>query len=181
MAELRKTKQKIKEDAEQIVFNSLKTKRNANQFILLSGALLRRSGEMDIDKVLTDVFGEIRPSWMEDLIKNVPGLQTGILSDSDINILKAIRHRINDAIEVKVDMSFEPSEYFIDSVINIMKDVLKGANKGSYNVDLIVDVNVKEDFEPGAIFYVNGHVIDLRVRNKVINYLYSQDVVNRYL
>jgi hypothetical protein len=62
-----------------------------------------------------------------------------------------------------------------------MKDVLKGANKGSYNVDLIVDVNVKEDFEPGAIFYVNGHVIDLRVRNKVINYLYSQDVVNRYL
>ena len=49
------------------------------------------------------------------------------------------------------------------------------------DMNFIIDIDVLENLESGAMFYIGGNVIDLTVRNKVTSYLIAQDVINRFL
>ena len=179
-----KDKSKNNNDISQKIFNSLKTKSDSNQFIRLYNALSHYVGEFNISKVVEEVFGKEKPYWIEDLINNVPGLQTGILSESDMNILNSIREKINNSVIVRIEMSFKPSDQFMDKVVNIIKNVYNSSISnvsGENSTNFMLDIHVKEGFEPGAVFYIKGNILDLRLRRIVTSYLLSHNVVERYL
>ena len=90
------------------------------------------------------------------------------------SILKEIRDMMERAHVVKIEINFSPSLEFIDNVIKKLRGRYDGMN-------FIVDVITNEILESGAMFYIDGNVIDLTVRNKVTSYLTTQDVINRYL
>ena len=179
-----KDKSENNNDTGQKIFNSLRTKSDSNQFIRLYNALSRYVGEFNISKVVEEVFGKEKPYWIEDLINNVPGLQTGILSESDMNILNSIREKINNSVIVRIEMSFKPSDQFMDKVVNIIKNVYNSSISnvsGENSTNFMLDIHVKEGFEPGAVFYIKGNILDLRLRRIVTSYLLSHNVVERYL
>ena len=81
---------------------------------------------------------------------------------------------VENSTVVKVEINFIPSLEFISNIISTLK------NKYD-NMDFIIDVDTVDSLESGAIFYIEGNVIDLTVRKKVTSYLTTQDVINRYL
>lgn len=167
----------MNENSAQKLFDTLKTKRRVNDFLRLYNSFMGFSHhieDVDVEGILSSVFGENRPDWVSNLGSCIPGFQSSKLNEDDVKILELVKDLIDKAVSVKIEVSFEPSNGFIEGVINILK-----SNYDSKN--FIVDTVVKEDAEPGASVYMEGKFIDLTVRNRVINYLSSQNVVNRYL
>ena len=104
----------------------------------------------------------------------MPDLMSGRISTEDMNLLKEVRDMVEKATVVKIEVNFSPSSEFISNVIKKLREKYDSMN-------FIVDVDTVEGLESGAMFYIDGNVIDLTVRNKVTSYLKTQDVINRYL
>lgn len=158
-------------------FNILLTKKRANDFIRLFDyleGLSHHVGSFNTEAVLQSVFGDIKPDWLNEIIKNIPGLMSGEVGESDINMLRDVRNMVEKSTVVKIELNFIPSIEFINNVIKTLKHKYDSMN-------FILDVDTLENLESGAMFYIGGNVIDLTVRKKVTNYLTTQDVINRYL
>ena len=161
----------------QELFNTLQTKQRANDFLRLFDqieGLSHHVGVFKIEDVLSLVYGDSKPDWVINFLNNMPNLMFGSISTADINLLKEIRDMVERATVVKIEINFSPSLEFIDNVIKKLRGKYDGMN-------FIVDVITNEILESGAMFYIDGNVIDLTVRNKVTSYLTTQDVINRYL
>jgi len=164
------------------IFNLLKTKERANEFLNLSSSLksyTHHTGECDVNEVVRRTFGENTPGWISPFISMLPGLSSGKVEESDIKILDIVEDMIKKSIQVKVEMSFQPSEDFIDKLLDMMNERENVGEEG--NKKVLIDIDVKGDAEPGALFFIDGRFIDLTIRSQVISYLSSEDVVNRYL
>ena len=117
------------------------------------------------------------PSWLEVTRQELPGFLSSDVKKIDTEVLDAVKSMIENSNQVKVEMSFEPSNQFINDFINILKSNLKSfPDKG-----FIVDFDVISGMDAGARFYANGKFLDLTIKNQVENYLISNDVVNRYI
>jgi len=161
----------------QELFNTLQTRQRANDFIRLFDqieGLSHHVGVFNIEEVLFLIYGGDKPDWVVDFIKNMPDLMSGRISTEDMNLLKEVRDMVEKATVVKIEVNFSPSSEFISNVIKKLREKYDSMN-------FIVDVDTVEGLESGAMFYIDGNVIDLTVRNKVTSYLKTQDVINRYL
>ena len=161
----------------QELFNILQTKQRANDFIRLFDqieGLSHHVGGLDIGEVLSSIYGDNKPNWVNHFAKNISGLSSGIIGESDMRLLRKVREMVENSTVVKVEINFIPSLEFISNIISTLK------NKYD-NMDFIIDVDTVDSLESGAIFYIEGNVIDLTVRKKVTSYLTTQDVINRYL
>jgi F0F1-type ATP synthase delta subunit len=159
------------------LFNKLQTKERSNDFIRLFDyieGLTHHVGGFNIEEVLKSVFGDIKPDWIYQFVKDMPSLESGNISDGDMNLLREVREMMEKSTVVKIEVNFPPSLEFVSNVIKILRE-----NYGDMN--FIIDVDVLENLESGAMFYIGGNVIDLTVRNKVTSYLITQDVINRLL
>jgi len=159
------------------LFNNLQTKERSNDFIRLFDyieGLTHRVGGFSIEEALKSVFGDNKPDWVYQFVKNIPSLESGNISDGDMNLLREVREMIEKSTVVKIEINFSPSLEFVSNVIKILRE-----NYGDMN--FIIDIDVLENLESGAMFYIGGNVIDLTVRNKVTSYLIAQDVINRFL
>ena len=167
----------MSDNSAQDLFDILKTKQRVNSFIRLFDVLqgfTHHVGNIDMKGILESVFGNNIPDWVEKINLYVPGFDLGNLGVSNMEILKSVRNLIDKSVAVKIELPFEPSLSFVDDVIEELKNNYDGMN-------FIIDVDVKEGSEPGAMFYVQGKIIDLTIRKWVLSYLSSQDVINRYL
>jgi F0F1-type ATP synthase delta subunit len=161
----------------QDLFNTLQTKQRVNEFIRLFDyveGLSHHIGSFNVEVVLHSIYGDSKPDWVSSFVKNIPGLMSGKISEEDINLLRAVREIVEKSTTAKIEINFVPSAEFISDVVKILRENYDGMN-------FIIDVNTVENLESGAMFYIDGNVIDLTVRKRVINYLTTQDVINRYL
>lgn len=161
----------------QNMFNTIQTKQKANDFLRLFDQIEGLSHHTDvfnIEEVLSIAYNGDMSDWVVGFVKNMPDLMSGKVSVEDIGLLKEVRDMVENAIVVKIEVNFSPSSEFIENVIRKFSENYDGMN-------FILDVDVTEDVESGAMFYIEGNVIDLTVRKQVTSYLVSQDVVNRYL
>ena len=167
----------MSENTAQDLFDILKTKQRVNSFIRLYDVLegfTHHVGNIDMKGILSSVYGNNIPDWVRNINTYVPGFDSGKLDSSNMEILKSVKGLIDKSVAVKIELPFEPSLGFVDEVIKELRN-----NYDSMN--FIVDVDTLENLESGAMFYIEGNVIDLTVRKKVTNYLKTQDVINRYL
>jgi hypothetical protein len=167
----------MNDNSAQNFFDILKTKQRVNSFIRLYDVLdgfTHHVGNIDMKGILSSVYGNNVPNWVEKINMYAPGFDLGKLDDSNMGVLKSVKDLIDKSVAVKIELPFEPSLSFVDEVIKKLK--------GNYDsMNFIIDIDVKESSEPGAMFYIKGKIIDLTIRKRVISYLSSQDVINRYL
>lgn len=164
------------------IFNILKTKKCANEFLDFSNSiksLTHHVGDVDVNDIAVKTFGENVPGWVLDVIKMMPGLSSGKIDTSEISVFELVEDMIRKSSEVKIEMSFEPSDEFIDKVLEILKTRL--GEKDASPQNFLITIEVNEGADPGALFYIDGRFVDLTVKNQVVNYLSSQDVISRYL
>lgn len=167
----------MSDNSAQNFFDILKTKQRVNSFIRLYDVLegfTHHVGNIDMRGILGSVFGDNMPDWVEKMNVFVPGFDLGKLAGTNMEILKSVKELIDKSIAVKIELPFEPSLGFVDEVIKELRSNYDGMN-------FIVDVDVREGSEPGAMIYVQGKIMDLTIRKRVLSYLSSQDVINRYL
>ena len=165
------------------IFKSLKTKKRVNEFLIFCGvieSLSHRVGGLDIDVLINKSFGDNRPVWIDSFIDNIPGFRAGNISEEGMKLVKNIENIINNANTVRVEIPFEPSEDFIDSVMSILIEYFGNVSAEKVQ-NIVIDIEVKEMSEPGALFFMEGKFINLTLRDQLISYLKSKDVINRYL
>lgn len=170
------------EDTNQIIFNKLKTKKRANDFLVLSGVMKSMThlvGDFDIEKMLSNAFRD-RPAWMEDILPLIPGLKSGKISIDAVNVIESVEQKIKNSTIVKIEMSFQPSDSFIEELTSVFNHA-NNLGEGEKSRDILIDIEIKGDLDPGAKIYVEGRLLDLSLKNQVVSYLMSKDVVNRYL
>ncbi|MBW6441841.1 hypothetical protein K0B04_02965 [Patescibacteria group bacterium] len=171
------------DDTSRNIFKILKTKRRANEFLIFSGAvesLTHKVGGLDIELLIKESFGDNRPVWIDSVLEHIPGFKSGNVNEQDIELVKNIESIINKAKVVKVEMPFDPTDDFIDKVILTFEEYFNEGTEGEQN-NIVIDIEVKEMSEPGALFFIEGKFIDLTLRNHLVSYLESKDVINRYL
>lgn len=165
------------------IFDLLKTKDRANEFLDFFSSVKSSThfvAGVDMQKIIQDTFGDNAPEWVDIVISILPGLKSGKIENSDIEILTLVEELVKKSYEVRVELSFQPSEDFIDGVLGVLKrNYDGGVGQGVRN--FLVKVEVTEGLEPGASVFIDGQLVDLTFRNQVINYLKSEDVVNRYI
>lgn len=173
----------MKQELAEKIFKILKTKRRANDFLLLYrslSVLVHNVGGVEMGKVLTGVFGVNIPDWVNSLMNFLPRLGSGSISEEDVEVLKSVADLISSSVTAKIEMSFEPSEEFLDAALAILRNQSEDETD-IHDIHFLIDVSVKEGFEAGALVYLGGKFVDLTLKNHVINYLKKEDVVNRYL
>jgi hypothetical protein len=172
----------MEENAKKI-FKILKTKERANDFLIFSevfDSLEHYTDGVDFTEILKGKFDEEIPDWFQDILVVLQGSKANEYDkDSVLEVIKVVREMIKKAEVVKLEMSFEPSEDFVDKTLITL---------GKYYIDLgepgkniLLDFDVKDIGEPGALVYLEGKFLDLTLKNQVLNYLMSEDVINRYL
>jgi len=162
------------------IFNYLQTRQRANEFLRFHGLIMtlsHRVGDINLEKLIRDVFKNGDPTWLGVVKEDLPDLFSGDIKKSDIDVLDTVKSMIENSDQVKVEISFEPSDQFITDFINILEINLDN----SLNKGFVVEFDVIEDMDMGARFYMNGKFLDLTIRSQVENYLISNDVVNRYI
>lgn len=164
------------------IFKILKTKERANEFLVFSDVLQSFDyyvEDIDFMTVLKEKFGNRLPGWLEELLDNLPSENGQHHKEKLLELVKNVQEIIKGSEIVKIEMSFEPSEDFIDQAIKLLKGKFVDSNKKGKNI--LLDIDLKEIGEPGALVYLDGKFLDLTLKNQVINYLMSEDVINRYL
>ena len=162
------------------IFDSLKTKQRANEFLRfyeLTMTLPHRVGNTDLEELIRGLFKNEDPTWLNVVRQELPAFFSGDVKKDDIGVLDEVKDMIEKSNQVKVEMSFVPSEQFINDFINILKSNLDN----SLGKGFIVEFDVIEDVGMGARFYMDGKFLDLTIRSQVENYLISNDVVSRYI
>jgi hypothetical protein len=165
------------------IFDLLKTKDRANEFLDFFSSVKSSThfvGGVEVQKIIQDTFGDSAPEWIGTVISILPGLRSGKIEKSDLDTLALVEELVKKSSEVRIELSFQPSEDFIDGVLGVLK---RNFDSGGEQRDrnFLVNVEVTEGLEPGASVFIDGQFVDLTFRNQVINYLKSKDVVNRYI
>ncbi len=169
------------EELSQQIFNKLNTKKRANDFLIFTDLIKsfsHRVGELNIDDLIVKNFSEI-PDWYKYVKSLIPDLSAGKVTKDVVVLIENVSEKIKNANVLKIEMSFEPSDSFVDEVISVFRTY--ESQQVQSDKDFIVDVDVREDLEPGAQIFTNGRLMDLSLRSQVVDYLMSKDVINRYL
>jgi hypothetical protein len=162
------------------IFNSLQTRQKVNEFLRFHALVMtmsHRVGDVDFESLIKDMFEDGDPVWLSVIRQELPTLFSGEIRKNDIEVLDEVKNMVENSNQVKVEMSFEPSDQFINDFINILKSNLGN----SLDKGFIVEFNVVSGMGLGAKFYMNGQFLDLTVRSQVKNYLISNDVVSKYI
>lgn len=171
------------EDKAEKIFEILKTRERASDFLILSDILKSLEhyvGDIDFTKVLQEKFGHPIPNWFNDVLSVLPDLGKNLENrDEILNIVSLVQDMISESDTVKIEMPFEPSSDFLNKALTLLKEYFNVNGKTGKNI--LLDVEVKELSDAGALVYVDGKFIDLTLRNQVINYLSTEDVISRYL
>lgn len=165
------------------IFKILKTKERANEFLVFSDILKSFEhyvGEVDYNEVFKEKFGQAVPDWLNHVLEKLPGLNDKNFNKSEVSgIIENVVNMVNNSLVVKIEMPFKPSLDFIDRLMILLGGYF--VNSDTADREILIDVDVKDMNEPGAFIYLDGKFLDLTFKNQVVNYLMSEDVINRYL
>lgn len=151
----------------------LKTEKNANQLLSFIDFVSTKTfsvGEFDIEKIAAERFKNKKPDWFEKI-------KTEISKSSDLSYTRDCLERLGKIIDeadlVKVEIPFKPSEDFINEAY----EIIQKAGIGNF----LLDIEVNENMQGGAKFSIGGKYLDLTLKKIVLNYLETNDAINRYL
>jgi hypothetical protein len=166
----------MKED----LLDLIKTKDEANKFFEFADVVTEKIyGTERFDK---GVFGEcveevmlkgdykVKPLWLEKTCKQIsrdmtPGSVKAALEKST---------KLLSATElIKVEISFEPSQEFINEIYEVIKESGFG--------NFLLDIEFNPKLRGGAKFFIGGNYVNLTLNSVVAKYLRTKDVINRYL
>jgi len=128
----------------------------------------------DIEEIGSKKFGDKKPDWFE-VIKSE--FSKGGNLDSVREYLEDLEKSIREAEVVRVEISFKPSEDFVKESYNI----IKGSRKFKKDGNFLISIEINSELEGGARFSVGGDYLDITLKKVVLNYLETNDVINRYL
>lgn len=159
-------------------FSSLKTKEKANQasdFIRLVLQGMFSTDGFDIKKMAEKNYGDNVPSWFE--VLEVELLEKG---NSNVvrNFLLDLQEEISKVLLVKVELSFTPSDCFIENLYQIVGEIKScGVDKNNFLLDFDVDNSITG----GMKLYVGGKYVDVTLKSFLVGYLEKNDAISRYL
>lgn len=173
-----KVKTELSKKLNYSILGILKTKENANQFTefvkFLSGKTFSTE-EFDVDKVVAMKYGDSVPFWFVDIKKE-------LVKNNDLectrNCLLELENIVDKAPLVRVEISFNPSKNFVGSLYAIVGKLrVSGISEGSF----LVDFEVNDSFGGGAKLHIGGKYMDLSLKNILVSYLETNNVIKRYL
>jgi len=165
------------------IFKKLKTKERANDFLVFSDffeSFDHYVGDVNFNDILKEKLGQDIPDWFQDVLQDLPGFEVNKYDKEKVlEIIKIVRDMIKESEVIKFEMSFEPSKDFVDKALISLEEYY--SNSGDLGKNILLDFDFKDIGESGALVYMDGKFLDLTLKNQVLNYLASKDVINRKL
>lgn len=158
----------------------IKTKDEANRFFEFADLMIEKTyGAEKFDKNIMDKCVEetmlkaeykVKPLWFEKTCKQV---SRNMSPESVRSTLEELTKLVSGAELVKIEISFEPSQDFINETYEVIKE----SGFGSF----LLDVELNPKLKGGAKFFVGGKYVNLTLNSIVAKYLRTKDAINRYL
>ena len=158
----------------------IKTKDEANKFFEFVDLVVERTygiGKFDkniLDKCVEEVVSiegcNVNPPWFEKICKQ---LSRNMALESVRTLLEELSKLVSGAELVKIEVSFNPSQNFIDGIYEAIRE--------SSPFKFLMDIEVNPKLHGGAKFFISGKYINLTLGATIAKYLRTKDVINRYL
>ena len=88
-------------------------------------------------------------------------------------VLEELTKLVSGVELVKVEISFEPSQDFINEAYEAIKESGFG--------NFLLDIELNPELKGGAKFFIGGKYVNLTFNSIIANYLRTKDVINQYL
>jgi hypothetical protein len=159
------------------IFCILKTQEKANEllgFVDVVRAETFGTRNFDIESAGSKKFGDKKPDWFE-AIKSK--FLKGENLDSTRESLEELEKNIREAETVKIEIAFKPSEEFVEEAYDLIKSSKRFKKIGNF----LLNIEINGELEGGARFSIGGDYLDITLKKVVLNYLETNDAINRYL
>lgn len=158
----------------------IKTKDEANKFFEFADLVIEKTygtekfDENIVDKCVAETIlkaeYKVKPLWFEKIGKQ---LLRNMSPESVRTVLGELIKLVSKAELVKIEISFEPSQDFINETYEVIKE--SGFGK------FLLDLELNPKLHGGAKFFVGGKYVNLTLNSIVAKYLRTKDVINQYL
>ena len=159
------------------IFYILKTQEKANNLLEFIDFIKENTfgtRNFDIEDIGSKKFRDRKPDWFD-------AIKSEFSKGRDLEAirirLEALEESIREAEIVKIEIAFKPSEDFINKAYDLIKSSKRFKKSGSF----LICIEINEQLQGGARFSVSGDYIDVTLKNTVLNFLETNDAINRYL
>ena len=128
----------------------------------------------DLEGIGSKKFGGNKPDWFEVINSE---FSKGENLDYVREYLRDLEKNIREAETVKIEIPFKPSEDFIQEAYSLIKGLRKYKKIGNF----LISIEINDELEGGARFSIGGAYLDITLKKVVLNYLETNDAINRYL
>lgn len=158
----------------------IKTKDEANEFYEFADMVIEKTyGTENFDKSIVDkcisetvlkAEYKAKPLWFEKICKQI---SRNVSPESVRAVLEELTKLASGAELVKIEISFEPSQDFINEAYETIKESGFG--------NFLLDIELNPKLKGGAKFFIGGKYVNLTFNLVIANYLRTKDVINQYL